>query len=262
MADNVTIPATGTGDATPKVATRSVTYSGDTAQLQVVALATIAGSDDAKTVTDVSSSAPLPVTALGDVANDGVDSGNPVKIGGRADTTVPTPVSADGDRVNAWFGPSGSLSVRIVANDETAFADEANPLTVQLVNESGVVVGGTTPVIINDNGGGLDVNVVTATGIDPVPAKSTSSVLSNVSASITSVTLKASTIGRLQLIIVNDSSASLYVALAASASATSYSYKLGPGGTLEMGSNSVIYTGAVSGIWDAAVGTARVTELT
>lgn len=61
VADNVTIPATGTGDATPKVATRAVTYSGDAAQLQVVALATVSGSDDAKTVADVGPANPLPV---------------------------------------------------------------------------------------------------------------------------------------------------------------------------------------------------------
>jgi len=45
----------------------------------------------------------------GDVANDGVDAGNPVKVGGRASAalTVPTAVSADGDRVAAWLDRSG-----------------------------------------------------------------------------------------------------------------------------------------------------------
>lgn len=54
MADNFSI----TGG---KVTTREVTYSGETAALQVVGLATAAGPDDAKTVTDVSDTNPLPV---------------------------------------------------------------------------------------------------------------------------------------------------------------------------------------------------------
>jgi hypothetical protein len=51
-------------------------------------------------------------TAAGDVAHDDADSGNPVKIGGRADTTLPAAV-ADGDRVDAWFNERGALSVQI-----------------------------------------------------------------------------------------------------------------------------------------------------
>jgi hypothetical protein len=54
MADNFSI----TGG---KVTTREVTYSGETAALQVVGLATAAGPDDAKTVTDVSDANPMPV---------------------------------------------------------------------------------------------------------------------------------------------------------------------------------------------------------
>jgi len=54
MADNVTV------NSVP-VATRSVTYSGDASQnVQAVAVVTVAGSDDAKTATDLSSTNPLP----------------------------------------------------------------------------------------------------------------------------------------------------------------------------------------------------------
>ena len=56
MADNVAItPGSGA-----KAASREVSYSGETAQMQVVALATVAGADDAKTVSDVSEATPLP----------------------------------------------------------------------------------------------------------------------------------------------------------------------------------------------------------
>lgn len=47
-----------------KVTTRDVTYSGEAAQLQVVGLATVEGPDDAKTVQDVSSTAPLPTQEI------------------------------------------------------------------------------------------------------------------------------------------------------------------------------------------------------
>ena len=58
MADNVGYtPGSGT-----TVAAREVTYSGDTVKAQVVGLATFAGSDDAKTITDVNGENPLPVT--------------------------------------------------------------------------------------------------------------------------------------------------------------------------------------------------------
>lgn len=42
----------------------------------------------------------------GGVAHDGIDSGNPLKIGGKATTGNTTPV-ADADRVNAWFDEFG-----------------------------------------------------------------------------------------------------------------------------------------------------------
>lgn len=45
--------------------------------------------------------------AAGDVAHDAVDSGSPVKIGGKATTSVPTAVSATGDRTDAWFDQWG-----------------------------------------------------------------------------------------------------------------------------------------------------------
>ena len=61
MADNVGItPGSGA-----KAASREVTYSGETAQVQVVGLSTFDGSDDAKTVADISGSNPLPTQESG-----------------------------------------------------------------------------------------------------------------------------------------------------------------------------------------------------
>jgi hypothetical protein len=63
MADNVGYtPGTGA-----KVATREVTYSGETANAQAVGLVTFDGADDAKTATDISPSNPLPIAAYGEL---------------------------------------------------------------------------------------------------------------------------------------------------------------------------------------------------
>jgi hypothetical protein len=63
MADNVGYtPGTGA-----KVATREVTYSGETANAQAVGLVTFTGPDDAKTATDISPSNPLPIGAHGEL---------------------------------------------------------------------------------------------------------------------------------------------------------------------------------------------------
>jgi hypothetical protein len=63
MADN-TGYTQGTGT---KIASRDVTYSGEAAQMQTVALATLSGADDAKVPTDISPTAPLPVAAYGEL---------------------------------------------------------------------------------------------------------------------------------------------------------------------------------------------------
>ncbi len=46
--------------------------------------------------------ADLAVIANGEIAHDAADSGNPIKVGGKAEATIPTAV-ADGDRVDANF---------------------------------------------------------------------------------------------------------------------------------------------------------------
>lgn len=64
MTDNVGY----TEGAGVKVTARQVTYSGEAAKLQVVALATVSGPDDGKTVADVDASNPLPVSVQGTTA--------------------------------------------------------------------------------------------------------------------------------------------------------------------------------------------------
>lgn len=102
-------------------------------------------------------------------------------------------------------------------------------------------------------------NDVTVTGsVDPSrPANAT---LSSVAASVTSVSLLASNAARRQVIIVNDGNKTLYIAFAGTASATAFTVRLGGGQEFISEMNS--YTGAISGIWDSANGSARITEIT
>ena len=89
---------------------------------------------------------------------------------------------------------------------------------------------------------------------------STSSVTST-SASASSVTVLASNASRKLAIFVNDADKIAYIKLGATASTTSYSYKLQPNSTLELA--QPVYTGVVDAIWETSpTGAMRVTELT
>lgn len=66
---------------------------------------------DASATTQPVSGTVTASNTAGDIANDGADSGNPVKVGGVA-RTAPTGVSTTGDRVNAMFDLYGKLIVR------------------------------------------------------------------------------------------------------------------------------------------------------
>jgi hypothetical protein len=90
-------------------------------------------------------------------------------------------------------------------------------------------------------------------------ALASSATLANVAASASSVTLQASNSGRIGLAIYNDSTSALYVKLGATASATSFTVKVPSYGYYEM--PEPVYTGVVDGIWDAATGSARMTEV-
>lgn len=199
MADNVTIPASGTGTATPVVATDDV--SG--VHYQRVKL---------------------------DVGGDGV--------------ALPV-VQVDG------FGV-----VPVVVTNGGVVNTTSNPIEAHLVLSGGGDV---------DDGTGLLVNLAagsTVNQVETVPVVSSTATLANVAASASSVTLQASNVNRLGLIIVNDSTVNLYVKFGSSASATSFTYKLGAGGILEIGPTGIRYTNIVTGIWDSATGSARMTELT
>ena len=57
--------------------------------------------------------------------HDAADSGPPLKIGGRAQRSVPTAVSAAADRVNAWFTREGQLGVVATVEAGTVYSNDA-----------------------------------------------------------------------------------------------------------------------------------------
>lgn len=91
------------------------------------------------------------------------------------------------------------------------------------------------------------------------PAVATTATLSNVSSSASNGTLLAENTDRIGVLVQNDSTATLYLKYGATATSSSYTVKMEPGSYWEM--PQPIYQGIVDGIWSAANGAARITEL-
>lgn len=91
-------------------------------------------------------------------------------------------------------------------------------------------------------------------------ARAATSSVTSVASSATSVTLLASNTARKGATVFNDSTAILYLKFGATASATSYTVQIAAGGYYEF-PGPTVYSGVVDGIWSAANGNARLTEL-
>jgi hypothetical protein len=96
-------------------------------------------------------------------------------------------------------------------------------------------------------------------GRQVITMNSATSTPSNVSASASNVTVLAANTGRKGAMVYNDSTSILYLKYGATASATSFTVKMFPDDYHEVPFG---YTGIIDGIWVAAAGAARVTELT
>jgi hypothetical protein len=165
---------------------------------------------------------------------------------------VRVPGGAVEDRVVSAIASDTALTVS-VAFGQTSSGQTAQRVShYQRVKIDGGASGAAAP-IGGDATNGLDVDVTRW-------PKSGTATLANVAGSASSVTLQASNAARIGLILSNDSTATLYVKYGATASATSFTYRLAPGAYWEM--PQPIYTGIVDGIWSAANGFARMTELT
>lgn len=196
-----------------------------------------------------------------------------VTIGGTTDAAL-APVSATNglavdaktlapDAATATKQDTGNTALAAIDGIVSDVWDSVgHTLKTSIQNTPAVTVSGaissvttiTNVVHVDDNGGSLTVDgTVSAT----FPT-ATSASLTNVSSSATNVTLIASNASRKMATIVNDSTATLYVKFGATATTTSYTYKMFPGATLEL--PIPVYTGIIDGIWDSANGAARTTE--
>lgn len=105
--------------------------------------------------------------ASGNIAHDDPDSGNPVKIGGRANAAAPAGV-AENDRVNAWFLLNGAQSVGLtssgnqIASVATAASDAVAASAAGLATRAlGYGFNGTTwDRLRSAIGTGLEVDIV------------------------------------------------------------------------------------------------------
>lgn len=90
--------------------------------------------------------------------------------------------------------------------------------------------------------------------------RATTGTVSSVNDSATNQTLLAQSGSRLGATVYNDSDQALCLKLGATASLTSFTAKIAPGGYYEV---PAWYTGVIDGIWAAdGSGAARITELT
>ena len=111
------------------------------------------------------------------------------------------------------------------------------------------VVGEAKRVVIFDSSG----NEVTIGS-----ASSSTATLTNKTSSQASQSFLASNTSRKGATIFNDSAAVLYIAYAATATSTAFTYRINPN---EQWNMPVLFTGAISGIWEESQGAARITEL-
>lgn len=130
-------------------------------------------------------------------------------------------------------------------------AADGSPAVGAPVQVGGKDGNGDAQALLTDTSGRLEVNTAPTTASTATPT--------NVAASASSVALLAANPSRLGAIIVNDSPSKLYAKMGATASTTSFSVLIPANGYWEV---PFSYTGQIDGIWTAANGDARITELT
>lgn len=167
--------------------------------------------------------------------------------------------------------------IKGVARVWTPVDDIANPLPVDIsgggappIVEADGMATAAAPVYIEGSLDPLSMNLAGdlrviakqsgAWAITETPTPSTIGTQTSVASSAASVAILAANAARLGATVVNDGSNNLYMRLNAGAATTAtFTVKIAAGGYYEL---PFRYTGAITGIWDVATGSARITELT
>jgi len=167
---------------------------------------------------------------------------------------------------------SGTSPVLVVSAQDVDPGDLTTGIA-QAVTGANITATATIQQITHEPNSGYVVIKWTITGTTPsfggtyisVSTKTTSLVQpnvgtkSNVTASASSVTILAANSARKRWMVFNDSSVNLYLDLTGgTASLTSYSVKVAPGQFYE--DSQPVVPVLITGIWDSATGTARITE--
>jgi len=148
---------------------------------------------------------------------------------------------------------SGTISLPSGAATESTLSALNGKVTS--CNTGAVTVSTALPAGTNNIG---DVDIASLPAV--VAATYSTSTVTSVTSAATSTSILATNANRRMAILVNDSDKNAYVKLGATASTTSFSYKLTPGQTLEL--PIPLYTGAIDAIWESSpTGSMRVTEI-
>jgi hypothetical protein len=164
--------------------------------------------------------------------------------------TIGGPTYSTGETQPLSLTTDGSLRIEVTNSGDIQFGlataakqpalGTAGTASADVITVQGIASG--TPLIVTE-------------------AKAGTATCTNVSGSASSVSLLASASTRKQATFFNDSTAVLYLKLGTTASTTSYTVQIPAQGYYELPSGSQ-YTGAIDGIWSAANGAVRITELT
>lgn len=203
-------------------------------------------------------------------------------------TSIPVVIASDQSAIPVSGTITTSPNVNVHDGTGVSISSTGSSLNTNVTNfpatqsVSGIVTAnqGTSPWIvgIDQTGDNNDVDVINGAGAAAVNIQdggnsitvdgtlttnqitSSLATLTNVSGSAVNVTLLASNASRKMAMIYNDSASNLFVKFGTTASNTSYTVRLVSQAYYELPQPT--YTGRIDGIWNAAVGAARITELT
>lgn len=170
--------------------------------------------------------------------------------------TVSLPTGASTAEKQPALGTAGSASADVITVQGIA------GMTALKVDGSGVTqpVSGTVAATQSGTWTVQPGNTANTTAWLVKEAVATAAALTNVASSATNVTLLASNASRRRAMIFNDSTKNLYVKFGTTASTTSFTILMQNQSYYEV--PEPVYTGQIDGIWSAANGAARVTEIT
>ncbi len=256
MADNKNIVSEAT-TVLFKVATDEVSYSGDTAQIQLNRLVHVTGAEGSKSVVEL--------IRLEDAAHTSGDPGMPI-FAVRSDTAASTSTT-DGDYSCLITDSTGKLHVNVGAMTPGTAAGNLGKAedAAHSSGDVGIMALAVRSAAAADRSAGNTDGDYEPLGLDASgrlhtrPAIGATATLTTQADQASSATLLSANSARLAAIIINDSTEILYVKYGITATTTDWTYRLQAGEDMR----EELYSGRIDGIWaNNASGSARITELT